>query len=154
PVASSVRFDPRKAEKISERVLEPQEFWQEDGRSALSYRVATSGMTLAVAADHTIETDNMYSHRRLVEGDIAKNVFRIQAKAGVPIRVVKTVTYHTSRSIPARELVDRCRRTLDRAKEVGLQSLFDTQRAWLDGFWERSDVRIAGRDDLQQATRW
>ncbi|NLG60618.1 MAG: glycoside hydrolase family 65 protein, partial [Candidatus Cloacimonetes bacterium] len=154
PGIAGARFDPRKAEKITERVLESQEFWQEDGRSALGYRVATSGMTLAVGADHTIETENIYSHRRLVEADIAKNVFRVQAKAGVPIRVVKTVSYHTSRSVPARELVDRCRRTLDRAQEVGLQALFDTQRAWLDGFWERSDVRISGRDDLQQATRW
>ena len=60
-------------------------------RSALSYRASQSGMTLAVAADHLIETANEYSARRVVEPDMAKNVFRVQAKAGVPIRVTKLV---------------------------------------------------------------
>jgi len=147
-------FDPRKAEKISERVLIPQEYWQDGARSALSYRVNESGMSLAVASDHIIETDNEYSVRTLVEPDIAKNVFRVQAKAGVPIRLSKLVSYHTSRGVPARELVDRCRRSLDRAEAEGIEAQYAKQREWLAGFWERSDVRIGGRDDLQQAVRW
>ncbi|MFB8145498.1 glycoside hydrolase family 65 protein [Microbacterium sp. NPDC056003] len=147
-------FDPRKAERIQERVLQPQEYWQDGLRSALSYRVTESGMTLAVVADHLVETDNPYSARTLIEPDIAKNVFRVQAKAGVPIRVTKLVSYHTSRGVPARELVDRCRRTLDRALTLGVDTVATQQREWLDGFWERSDVKIGGHDDLQQATRW
>jgi alpha,alpha-trehalose phosphorylase len=147
-------FDPRKAERIEERVLQPQEYWQDGARSALSYRVTSSGMTLAVATDHVIETENAYEARRLIEPDIAKNVFRVQAKAGVPIRIVKLVSYHTSRGVPARELVDRCRRTLDRAMAEGIATQYEKQRQWLDDFWDRSDVRIAGHDDLQQATRW
>ncbi|MGB4135170.1 MAG: glycosyl hydrolase family 65 protein, partial [Microbacterium sp.] len=155
PAQKTLAFDPRKAERIgAERVLQPVEYWQDEMRSALSYRVADSGMTLAVVADHLVETDNEYSARTLVDPDIAKNVFRVQAKAGVPIRITKLVSYHTSRGVPARELVDRCRRTLDRAEVEGVDALFRTQREWLDAFWERSDVRIAGRDDLQQATRW
>ncbi|WP_424937587.1 MULTISPECIES: glycoside hydrolase family 65 protein [Bacteria] len=147
-------FDPRKAERIAERVLQPAEYWQDDRRSALSYRVTDSGMTLAVVADHLIETENDYTARRLVEPDIAKNVFRVQAKAGVPIRVTKLVSYHTSRGVPPRELVDRCRRTLDRVAVEGVEAQFAKQVAWLEAFWERSDIRIGGHDDLQQATRW
>ena len=147
-------FDPRKAEKIADRVLEPAEHWQDGLRSALSYRVADSGMTVAVVADHVVETENEYNARTLVEPDIAKNVFRVQAKAGVPITVTKLVSYHTSRGVPPRELVDRCRRSLDRAADEGVETVFQRQRAWLDAFWERSDVQIGGRDDLQQATRW
>ncbi len=147
-------FDPRKAERISERVLVPAEYWQDAGRSALSYRVNASGMTMAVVADHVIETENDCSARTLIEPDIAKNVFRVQAKAGVPVRVTKLVSYHTSRGVPAGELVDRCRRTLDRVRAEGVDHQFARQRAWFDSFWERSDVRIAGHDDLQQATRW
>ncbi|WEG09779.1 glycosyl hydrolase family 65 protein [Microbacterium horticulturae] len=148
-------FDPRKSERFAERVLLPEQYWQDKLRSVLSYTVAHSRMTLAVAADHSIETENPYTARTLVEPDIAKNVFRVQAKAGVPIRVVKQVSYHTSATgVPAGELVDRCRRTLDRAATVDLPTQFTRQRAWLDAFWERSDVRIGGRDDLQQAVRW
>ncbi len=147
-------FDPRKAEKIAERVLAPQEYWQDGGRTALSYRVTESGMTIAVVADHLIDTENEYSARTSVEPDIAKNVFRVQAKAGVPVTVTKLVSYHTSRGVPTRELVDRGRRTLDRVAAEGVQSAFDRQAEWLDGFWRRSDVVIEGQADLQQATRW
>src|SRR5690606_15048666 len=105
-------FDPRRAERISERVLQPAEHWQDHLRSALSYRVTDSGMTVAVVADHVVETENEFSARRLIEPDIAKNVFRVQAKAGVPTRITKLVSYHTSRTVPPRELVDRCRRSL------------------------------------------
>ncbi len=147
-------FDPRKTEKLHERVLQPQEYWQDKLRSALSYRATDSGMTVAVIADHLVETENEYTSRTLIEPDIAKNVFRVQAKAGVPVRVTKLVSYHTSRGVPARELVDRCRRTLDRALDEGVGAIRARQRAWLDEFWQRSDVRIGGHGDLQQATRW
>jgi len=147
-------FDPRKAEKIQERVLQPQEFWQDGARAALAYRVTESGMTIAVVADHIVETENDYSARTLAESDIAKNVFRVQAKAGVPVTVTKLVSYHTSRGVPARELVDRGRRTLDRVAAEGVAAQFERQAAWCAAFWQRSDVVIEGRDELQQATRW
>ena len=147
-------FDPRKAERISERVLQPQDHWQDGNRAALSYRVTDSGMTIGVVADHIIETENPYDTRRSIDADIARNVFRVRAAAGKPVKVTKLVSYHTSRGVPARELVDRCRRTLDRVQDEGVPVQFERQRAWLDGFWERSDVRIGGHDDLQQATRW
>ncbi|GAA3941451.1 glycoside hydrolase family 65 protein [Microbacterium soli] len=147
-------FDPRRAERITARVLQPVEYWQDGLRSALSYRVTESGMTVAVVADHIVDTENEFSARTLIEPDIAKNVFRVQAKAGVPIRISKIVSYHSSRGVPPRELVDRCRRSLDRVGVEGVDALFRAQEAWLAAFWDRSDVRIAGHDDLQQAIRW
>jgi len=147
-------FDPRKAESFKERVLQPQEYWQDGLRAALAYKVTASGMTIAVVADHEIETANEYSARTLVEPDIAKNVFRVQAKAGVPVTVTKIVSYHTSRGVPARELVDRGRRALDRIRAEGVAHQYERQAEWMAAFWDRSDVVIEGHDDLQQATRW
>ncbi|KIC59991.1 glycoside hydrolase family 65 protein [Microbacterium hominis] len=152
--AAKKGFDPRKAEKIEDRVLHPEEYWQDGDRVALSYRVNASGMTMAVVADHIVDTENEYSSRTLIEPDIAKNVYRVQAKAGVPVTVTKLVSYHTSRGVPARELVDRGRRALDRVGPEGVSRQFERQRAWMDAFWDRSDVAIGGHDDLQQATRW
>ncbi|MGP3534728.1 glycoside hydrolase family 65 protein [Microbacterium sp. RD1] len=151
---SAAGFDPRKTDKLAERVLQPQEYWQDGERSALSYRVTESGMTIAVIADHLVETDNAYTSRHLIEPDIAKNVFRVQARAGVPTTITKFVSYHTSRGVPTGELIDRARRGLDRAESIGVEQILASQRAWLDAFWERSDVRIEGHPDLQQATRW
>ena len=147
-------FDPRRSDTFHERVLLPAEYWQDGLRAVLSYRVAASGMTIAVVADHIVETGNEYSARTLVEPDIAKNVFRVQAKAGVPVTVTKLVSYHTSTGVPPRELVDRGRRTLDRVQSEGVQRQFDRQAAWCEAFWHRSDVVIGGHDDLQQAVRW
>lgn len=156
PAAGKLKagFDPRRAERIADRVLLPQEYWQDGLRSALSYRVNSSGMTVAVVADHVIETENEYSARTLVEPDIAKNVFRVQAKAGVPVTITKLVSYHSSRGVPTRELVDRGRRTLDRVAAEGIDEQFRRQAAWCEAFWQRSDVVVEGHEDLQQATRW
>ncbi|MDN3310023.1 glycosyl hydrolase family 65 protein [Microbacterium oryzae] len=147
--------DPRRAERIdAERVLLPQEHWQNGTRTALSYRTASSDMSIAVLADHLIETDNEHSHESHLEPDIARNVFRVEAKAGVPVTLTKVISYHSSRSVPTGELIDRSLRTLDRVVAAGVEGLYAAQRRWMDDFWQRSDVRITGHDDLQQATRW
>ena len=147
-------FDPRKTDQFSGRVLQPQTQWGDDERVVLSYRCTNSGMTLAVAADDHLETENEWDVRTQVDEDLAKHVFRVHAQPGRPIRLTKTVAYHTSRGVPSRELVDRCRRTLDRAKEVGVEGQVAAQRAWLDDFWARSDVEVVGRPEVQQAVRW
>ncbi len=147
-------FDPRKAEAFAGRVLQPQTRWGDDERLVLSYRCTNSGMTLAVAADHRLETVDDWDVRTQVDDDLAKHVFRVDAKAGHTIRLTKVVTYHTSRGVPTRELVDRCRRTLDRVRAGGIEEQFAHQRTWLDDFWARSDVEIAGRPEIQQAVRW
>lgn len=147
-------FDPRRAASLTGRILEPVSKWAGGGRSVLGYRVASSGMTLAVAADHSIETTDAYEVRTSVEDDVAKHVYRIQGTAGTRTRITKAVSYHTSRVVPPLELIDRCRRTLDRVQASGPAAVFTAQRAWLDDFWARSDVVIEGQPELQQAVRW
>jgi alpha,alpha-trehalose phosphorylase len=146
--------DPRKAESFDFRVLEPQSHWAKDHRTLLGYRCVNSHMTLAVGVDHAIETENHYNQRIEANEDMAKTVYRVQAQPGVPFKVTKTVTYHSSRGVPVRELVDRCRRTLDRVLEQGVPLQFREQRKWLDAFWARSDVEVPGQPELQQAIRW
>ncbi|RXW32562.1 glycoside hydrolase family 65 protein [Propioniciclava flava] len=147
-------FDPRRGASLTGRVLQPVLHDEAGNRVVLGYRVTESGMTLAVAADHRIETTDAYEVKTQVEQDLAKRVFRVQATQGTTLRITKTVSYHTSRRIPPVELVDRCRRTLDRVAADGVETIFTKQRAWLDDFWERSDVEIEGQPALQQAVRW
>jgi len=146
--------DPRKAEAFETRVLQPELHWCTDSRIALGYRCANSGMTLAVGVDHTIVTDNDYTAHISADEDSGKMVYRVNARPGQPITITKTVSYHTSRGIPVRELVDRTRRTLDRVLAGGTAVEYEAQRRWLDAYWERSDVRVTGQPALQQAIRW
>ncbi len=146
--------DPRKAEAFDARVLEPEMHWCADNRIALGYRCANSGMTLAVGVDHAIATENAYTAHISADDDTGKMVYRVAAKPGQPITITKTVSYHTSRGVPVRELVDRVRRTLDRTLSEGIAAQYAAQRRWLDAYWERTDVVVHGQPALQQAIRW
>ena len=146
--------DPRQGRAFADRVLQPVLHWGGDDRAVLAYRCTNSGMTLAVAVDHTVETENPFEELTLTEQDVAKHVVRARAEPGKPITLTKVVSYHTSRAVPARELVDRCRRTLDRVQQEGVDHQFADQRSWLDAYWQRSDVEVADHPAVQQAIRW
>ncbi len=154
PTNGEEAFDPRKAESFSGRVLQPRLKRNSGGRSLLGYRTSNSRMTIACAADHIIDTENEVTQSYVLEDDMAKQEYRIHARAGVPIRLTKLLSYHTSHEVPVRELADRCDRTLDRVRERSLPRLFEEQREWLDDFWQRSDVEVFGRPSDQQAVRW
>ncbi|MDN4474115.1 glycoside hydrolase family 65 protein [Demequina zhanjiangensis] len=147
-------FDPRKAEKLDERVLEPRIHHGDDHRVVLGYRTHDSGMTLACSMEHHIESDVEYSTTTEVAPDYAKQLYRARLQPGETFSLTKVVSYHTSRMVPPRELADRCIRTLDRVREEGVEKQFEDQRQWLADFWERSDVEIEGMSDIQQAVRW
>jgi alpha,alpha-trehalose phosphorylase len=154
--ADSGAGDPRKADRFDRRVLEPvlHSADAETGRIALGYRAVESGMTIGVVADHQLQTASSSSMQVHSEDDLAKVIYRVAAEPGVPIRLTKLVSYHTAASVPPRELIDRCERTLDRTHEQGVDHQYAEQRQWLADFWARCDVEIPGHPDLQQAVRW
>lgn len=147
-------FDPRKAESFRDRVLQPRLKRSDGPRYLLGYSTTNSRMTIACAMEHELLTDNEWDQSSHIEDDLAKHVYRVRARPGRPVRLLKTISYHTSRSVPARELADRCGRTLDRARETTVEEHFGKQKDWLADFWTRSDVEIEGQPTVQQAVRW
>ncbi|MCU1632977.1 MAG: kojibiose phosphorylase [Micrococcaceae bacterium] len=147
-------FDPRKAESFRDRVLQPRLKRIEDTRYLLGFSTTNSRMTIACGIEHDLLTDNEWDQTSHIEDDLATHAYRIKAKPGRPVQLLKNISYHTSRSVPARELADRCSRTLDRARETSTEEHFRQQRAWLTDFWSRSDVEIEGQPAIQQAVRW
>ncbi len=156
--ASLDLLDPRKAAAFVGRVLEPRIQMAKDDRMMLGYQCANSRMTVAVAADHTVHTPDPYEVVMGDEPDLTKMVFRVDAREGSTLRIEKTVAYHTSRGLPARELSDRCRRTLDRASRYDIDHWLAEQRDWYDQFWASADVEItsddASTEAVQQAIRF
>jgi alpha,alpha-trehalose phosphorylase len=146
--------DPRTAEVLDGRVLIPSMHGGGDDRIMLGYRCANSRMTLAVAMEHHVEAETEYGQTTEVDQDYAKHTFHTRLAPGQSFTLTKLVSYHTAHKIPARELRDRCNRTLDRASAEGTEKQFADQREWLKGFWERSDVEIGDNDEAQQAVRW
>jgi len=154
PDAGDRDWDPRKTERLRARVLQPEEVKPVGDTIFLGYRCVNSGMTVAIGVDHLIETDNDYETVDQIEPDIAKRSYLITAQAGVPVKLVKYATYHTSRGVPTRELAERGRQTLRRAREAGAEAIFQAQRDWLDAYWRRCDVVVHGQGEVQQAVRW
>jgi alpha,alpha-trehalose phosphorylase len=156
-------FDPRKNEQFSDRVFEPTyQANPEDQRVTLGYRIANSGMTVAVSMDHILDLDGntggthaegVEMHTELRE-DVARVVYHLNGRRGMRLRLEKFVSYHSSRHVNAEELAFRCARTINRAKAVGFHTLQSNQADWLGRFWRRSDVRVPGHPALQQAIRW
>ncbi len=146
--------DPRRAKAFAHRVLNAREHSQDEHRIITGYRTTNSRMTLGVGMDHVIETDNSWESQLSWSEDLGKTVYTIEARADVPITIIKYFTYHTSRSVPAIELVDRCNRTLDRCNKHGYDDLEQRQRAYLDDFWSRADVQLEAEPRVQQAVRW
>lgn len=149
-----VPHDPRRGEALGDRVLEPVLHRQVADRAVLAYRCASSGMTLAVATHHLVDGDGAFTTSTVVTPDAATTDVQGYAVPGRTLTVTKLVSYHTSSEGPVTELADRCERTLDRVCAQGVEVQFADQRAWLDGYWTRSDVEVPGQPSVQQAVRW
>src|SRR6056297_2676096 len=154
PRTNGSNGDPRRTRTFYDRVLHAKVHHVEAHRIVTGYRTTGSRMTLGVGVDHVIETDNPWRASTSWGEDLSKVVFTIDARAGVPIRITKFFTYHTSRAVPPRELADRARRSLDRALRDGYGALEATQRQALEDFWHRADVQVDGPRRVQQAIRW
>ena len=146
--------DPRRKRGFAHRVLLPRVHYARELRILMSHATANSDMRLACGVDHAIATDCPHSYEVHCSEDDAKVVLSVDAKPGVPIHLVKFLTYHTSRSAEPAELCERAERTLERAAHHGFDDLVAEQRRYLDDFWERSDVQISGAPDLQQTLRF
>ena len=149
--------DPRRAARLHGRVLEPVTTETDGLRIGLGYRTATSRMTLGLATELIVETDAPHQTRCTASADGGAVVVTVDAQPGVPIRVTKLISYQTSRAVPPAELVQRCGRTLDRVRRDGFEALVTAQRAQLDRFWDRADVRVDVGEltpRTQQAIRW
>jgi alpha,alpha-trehalose phosphorylase len=146
--------DPRRAKGFRDEVLVPELCSARERRIMLGLATRTSGMTLACGVDHTIETDCEHASESEASKDRGRVVFTVSARPGVPIRIVKYITYHTSRRAAPQELGERAQRTLDRSVAGGFETLRRGQREYMDEFWRTSDVRIAGDTEAQQAIRF
>jgi alpha,alpha-trehalose phosphorylase len=128
-------------------------------------------MTVAVSMDHVLDVTQargtggsgapassdavggveMHTEMR---DDVARVIYHVDGTRGLRLRLEKFVSYHSSRHVSAEELAFRCARTINRARQVGYRTLQANQAEWLGKFWRRSDVRIPGHPELQQAVRW
>jgi alpha,alpha-trehalose phosphorylase len=151
PDQEATKSDPRV--RVLGRVLQNVSHQVDGERLLFGYRTTNSGMTLGCGVDHVMETDCAYQVASTADGDVGQVTYLLEATEGTRIRLTKYAAYHTSRSVPPDELIDRTDRVLSRAVAGGFDGLTASQRVILDDFWSRSDVTVDGDERVQQALR-
>jgi len=155
PAEQTNPIDPRLARSFDAPVLQTQSAETNRQRLMFTYLTRSSGMAMACGVDHTIETECAFTSKGSCDDGAGQVVFSIDAEPDKPITLTKYITYHTSRSDKCDELRARAERTIDRAVAHGFERLAGDQRAYLDEFWERSDIQLeAAHPRAQQCLRW
>lgn len=155
--------DPRQAKAFLDRTLHPRKQIAKDRRLVLCHSTKNSNMTLACGMDHDLVTDCAYTIQDKCYEDFGALVFSIEAKPGIPVRLFKYMTYHTTRTASPEGLCARAERTLDRAFGQGFGRILADQEQYMDDFWSRSDIQVSNLDptrtkrsniEIQQAIRF
>jgi len=134
--------DPRQTRSLTDKILHHRAGYAKNRRIVLCHTTGKSGLSLACAVDHVLDTQCMNSHEVSHTDDFGQVVFKIEAQPNCPVHLTKYMAYHSSDMASAEELCRRAEWTLDRAVGLGIQELLASQEQYMEGFWRRSDVRI------------
>jgi alpha,alpha-trehalose phosphorylase len=129
---------------------------QESGenQAVLIHRTRFSELMMAAAMDHDVEVPGRVEVDTEVRQDLARTTVICGLRPGQKLRIVKYLSYGWSslRSRPA--LRDQVAGAMKGARYTGWQGLLETQRAYLDDFWDSADVEVDGDPVCQQAVRF
>lgn len=125
-----------------------------DSGALLVHRTVGSGLMMAAAMDHDVEVPGRVEVSTDAREDLARTTVICGLRPGQTLRIVKYLGYGWSslRSRPA--LRDQAAGAITGARYSGWQGLLDSQRAYLDEFWDCADVEVEGDPDCQQAVRF
>ena len=141
---ASEESDPCKSKKFQSQVFDPISHQARDRRISLAYRTRNRKPAFACGIDHVVTPDGIPRQSVEVTETTGRFAFRVEAQAGQTIRLVKFLTYHTSPEHDGGEIDLQVRWSLDRAVEEGFDTLLESQIAYMDDFWRRSDLRVEG----------
>ncbi|MEB3983044.1 glycoside hydrolase family 65 protein [Mycobacterium sp. 663a-19] len=145
--------DPRVA-AILDRPLEAVDHENTEYGALLMHRTRASALMMAAAMDHEIDVPGRVEVNTDAREDLARTTVICGLRPGQKLRIVKYLAYGWSslRSRPA--LRDQAAAALHSARYTGWQGLLDSQRKYLDSFWESADVEVEGDPESQQAVRF
>ncbi len=145
--------DPRVA-AILDNPLEAVDHEITETRALLMHRTRSSALMMAATMDHEIDVPGRVEFTTDARPDLARTTVICGLRPGQTLRIVKYIAYGWSslRSRPA--LRDQAAAALHSARYSGWQALLDSQRNYLDEFWENADVEVEGDAESQQAVRF
>ncbi|SDQ35873.1 glycoside hydrolase family 65 protein [Quadrisphaera sp. DSM 44207] len=147
------RPDPRVAEVLDSPL---QAMARDVGRASviMLHRTRLSGLQMGAGMDHQVTAPGRVEVETIADDDWARTTYVCTLQPGESVRLVKLVAYGWSalRSTPA--VRDQVAAALTGARYSGWEGLIEAQRAYLDDFWDASDVQVEGDPEVQQAVRF
>jgi alpha,alpha-trehalose phosphorylase len=145
--------DPRQAAAMV-APLKTEEHYQHDELVLLVHRAGRSGVRMAAAMDHEVQGPDGTS----IDVEDTPDAGRVTIAADVPVggrlRMLKFLAYGWSSHRSVTSIRAQVRGSIAEARHTGFDGLCDSQREYLDRFWERADVEVEGDTELQQAVRF
>jgi alpha,alpha-trehalose phosphorylase len=145
--------DPRVA-AILDNPLEAVDHENTETGALLMHRTRASALMMAAGMEHEIDVPGRVEVTTDARPDLARTTVICGLRPGQKLRIVKYIAYGWSslRSRPA--LRDQAAAALHGARYSGWEALLDSQRKYLDEFWENADVEVEGDAESQQAVRF
>lgn len=145
--------DPRVSAGL-DHPLEPVHHEHSHHGALLVHQTRSSDLMMAAAMDHEIEVPGRVEITTDARKDLARTTVICGLRPGQKLRIVKYLAYGWSslRSRPA--LRDQAAAAIAGARYSGWQGLLDSQREYLDEYWDSADVEVEGDADIQQAVRF
>ncbi|MGV0838040.1 glycoside hydrolase family 65 protein [Mycolicibacterium thermoresistibile] len=146
-------WDPRVVAALQDP-LEPVDHGHNDQGATLIHRTRVSELMMAASMDHLVEVPGRVEVDTDSGDDWARTTVICGLRAGQQLRIIKWLAYGWSslRSRPA--IGDQVHAAIALARYTGWQGLLDSQRKYLDDFWDSADVEVEGDPDCQQAVRF
>ncbi|MBY0290105.1 MAG: glycoside hydrolase family 65 protein [Mycobacteriaceae bacterium] len=145
--------DPRVA-AVLDKPLEAVGHEHSERGAILLHRTRASQLLMAAAMSHDVEVPGRVDVTSGAGEDWATTTVICGLRPGQRLRVVKYLAYGWSslRSRPA--LRDQAAAAVSGARYTGWEGLLESQREYLDDFWDCADVEVEGDPDIQQAVRF
>jgi alpha,alpha-trehalose phosphorylase len=151
PVASK---DPRAAAALAAPLESERHQAADNTRAVLVHHTRASGLRMAAAMDHLIDSAADCTATAESFEDLARVQITTTVAPGRPLRIVKIIGYGWSAERSGPALLDQVSAALAAAKHTGWEGLQREQREYLDMFWGHADVELEGDPELQQALRF
>ncbi|OBF80537.1 glycosyl hydrolase [Mycobacterium sp. 852002-51163_SCH5372311] len=145
--------DPR-VSAILENPLEAVAHESTEYGALLMHRTRASSLMMSATMDHEVDVPGRVEVSTDARPDLARTTIICGLRPGQKLRIVKYLAYGWSslRSRPA--LRDQAAAAQHSARYSGWKGLIESQRAFLDLFWDCADVEVEGDPESQQAVRF
>lgn len=145
--------DPRRARSLADALVTTG-VEKQGQRVLLEFQTRESDLSLACGIDHLGRADAPVTVLNRNSSETAAVEYGMAAHSGTSFRLEKFAAYYTSAEEPAADPGTLTRTDLQHASQGGFDTVLEEQRAYLERFWARADVRVEGDPEVQQAIRW